>query len=223
MTEELTALKATADSLEISYPANIGLVKLQAKIDEALNAKGLQPHVELTTEEIEAAEKELNEKEGNGLAVPSSTQRTRPKNGRISKAMKMAQKKKEPRKSKRVKRVEIWVTTPFQLPLTNPETGKAMLDEDGDALAITKLACCPSAIEAKRLIKKYQANIDIDTESGEVISNTSFGIASTDEREAYDEEMAVRRKFRLIGIKARRLRNAKHIVNVTQGEVEASA
>ncbi len=95
---------------------------------------------------------------------------------------------------------------------TNPDNGKAIMDSEGFSEAIPILVCCPVK-EAVKLIKKYKPSIDIDDE-GDLETVTIYEKASTEEIEAYQEEMAIRRDWRTRKIKQRKLKEAKHIVNI---------
>lgn len=115
------------------------------------------------------------------------------------------------------KQKEVWLCTPFYMQCTDPNTGVIRIDKDGDELAIPLLVCT-SVLEAAKIIRKYQPITNIDDE-GELTTVTGYRKATPEEKAAYEEEMGIRAKFRAITIRKRKVRDAKHIVQVTSEEV----
>lgn len=112
---------------------------------------------------------------------------------------------------------EMWLKTPYHMQCIN-EDSSVMRDEDGDALAVPLLTKVAS-VEGIRLIKKYQAEVQVD-EDGNIEAMTQFGPASQAEIDAYESEMEKRRTIRAEVIRNRKVKEAKTIAVISQSQLE---
>lgn len=111
---------------------------------------------------------------------------------------------------------EMWLKTPHYMQCMNVD-GSVMKDDEGDALAIPLLTKVVTTAAVK-LIRKYQAQIDIDDE-GDMETILAYSKASIEEIEAYEAQMQIRRDIRAKLIKDRKLRDAKTISVVSASDV----
>lgn len=205
MTEEnkptIEALMAQADEMGIKYPGNIGRDTLEFKIQEEVARRK-----EKSTESI------LDAAPGAAQLGPTLPQRSGATKLKLTPAS--VKIKKELSRKKKAK--EVWLATPYFMHCTDPETGSIQVDKDGDALAIPLLTCV-TVPNARKLIAKYQPKVDVD-DDGDLTTVTTYQKATPEQIEAYHEEMAIRAKFRARTIRERKVRDAKHIVQVTAEE-----
>ena len=102
--------------------------------------------------------------------------------------------------------------------LTHPTTGEVWLDDAGEPLAIPLLVCA-TAREAVKLIKKYEAKVEVD-EDGLPVTVMGYEPATKEQIDTYLGEMKTKRFFRAKEIKSRQLKKAKHFIGVSAEEVE---
>lgn len=209
--EEMTfdELKAYADEHGIEHAPNIGEDKLRERVNAFITNDESPPDgppapltVPVTIEKKTTLK--YDEPEPPKLA-------SKPKPPALAKAKTLGKTKKQK---------EIWLATPHMMELTHPQTGEVWLDDAGEPLAIPLLVCA-TAREAVKLIKKYEAKVEVD-EDGLPVTVMGYEPATKEQIDAYLGEMKTKRFFRAKEIKSRQLKKAKHFIGVSKEEVEAA-